>query len=231
MRLATNLVNAKFGEEVTGKTQAALAAEKLEQLKAQRASDPAQFTTYNLLATVTYDQLLADDWVTKANSGMSLQDAVNSNPDPQSPAGSNQVSSESYTGADLSAQPDVLKQLQAIPEGQTGAVVQGPDQAGKFVYIVVTIDGITQATDAELQTRAEQEAQQEFFAAGMTEAAAQAKKIDIDVNPRYGSVEYPQQGLPSITTPTPKTFSEPDAAADPSAGGVPTGAPAGVPAA
>ena len=230
MRLATNLVNAKFGEEVTGKTQEELAAEKFEELKAQRASDPAQFTTYNLLATVTYDQLLADDWVTKANSGMTLQDAVNSNPDPASPAGTNEVSSESYTGADLSAQPDVLQQLQAIPAGETGAVVQGPDQVGNFTYVVVTIASVTETSDEELQTQADQAAQQEFFTAGMTEAATQAKNIDIEINPRYGAVEFPQQGLPSITVPKPKTFSEPDVAADPSApaGGVP-GAPQGVP--
>ena len=218
MRLATNLVNAKFGEQVTGKTQDELAAQKLEELKSQRQADPAQFTTYGLRATVTYDQLLAEDWVTKANEqGMTLQDAVNSNPDPQSPTGSSEVSTESYTGADLAAQPDVLQQLQAIPQGRSGAVIQGPDQSGKFVYVVVTMDSVTQTSDEELQTQAEQAAQQEFFTAGMTEAAEQAKDIDIQVNPRFGSVEYPQQGLPSVTVPTPKTFSEPDAAADPAA--------------
>lgn len=239
MRLATNLVNAKFGEEVTGQTQEELEAEKLEELKAQRASAPEQFTTYNILATVTFDQVLAADWVSKANEqGMTLQEAVNSNPDPQSPVGTNEVSSESYTGTDLAAQPDVLQQLQAIGEGQTGAVVQGPDQTGNFTYVVVTMESIAQTPDEDLQQQASQSAQQEFFQAGMTEAAEQAKTIEVQVNPRYGAVEFPQQGLPSVTIPTPKTFAEPEVATDPSTetgvpggvpGDVPGGAPGGVP--
>lgn len=220
MRVATNLVSAKFGEEVTGTTQDELAAEKLAELKQQRESAPESFTTYNLLATVTYDQELAQDWIEKANGGMTLEEAIASNPDPNTPVEG--VSAESYTGAELAQQPDVLNQLQAIEEGQTGAVMQGPDQMGQFVFIVVTMDSIAITSDEELQAQADQAAQQEFFAAGMAEAAAQAQQIDIEVNPRYGKVEFPQQGLPSITVPTPGTFTEPSSAAD-------TGLPPGLP--
>ncbi|MFV0533205.1 MAG: SurA N-terminal domain-containing protein [Cumulibacter sp.] len=230
MRIATNLVNAKFGEEVTGTTQEELSAEKFDELQKQREENPGQYSTFDVQATVTADQAFADDWASKVNEqGMTLQEAVDSNPDENNPAGTNEVSSETVDGAQMAQNPDVLEQLQAIDEGDTGVIVQGPDQNGAFVYLVVTMDKVNLTPDADLQAQADQAAQQEFFQAGMTEAAAQAKKIDIDVNPRYGTVEYPQQGLPSIGTPNPNTFSEPEQAADPSGGGLPGGVPGGVP--
>ena len=209
MRVARGLVTAKFGEQVTGQTQDELAAEQLTQLKAQRDANPAQYTSYSLALTVTADQALANDWITKANGGMTLQDAVASNPDPNAPAGTPPVVEDSISGADLAQEPALLQQLQAIPVGQTGSIVQGPDQMGAFTFVVVTVTAATPASDADLQTQAASAAEQQFLTAGMTESANQAQSIDVELNPRYGTLEYPEQGLPSVTAPTPDTFSGP----------------------
>jgi len=225
MRIARSVVNAKFGEKVTGKTQEQMTAEQLQTLKSQRDADPSMFTNYTLLLTVTQDQLLAQDWVNKANGGMTLNDAVASNPDPAVPAGTESIGEESYRGSDLAQQPDVLKQIAAIPQGQTGVVAQGPDQTGAFTYVVLTVKSAALDDDAALQEQASQAAEQEFLTAGMTESAKQAKNVEVEVNPRFGKVEIPQEGLPSVTVPTPDTFSEPSKASDstPTIPGMPTG--------
>lgn len=223
MRVARSLVNARFGEKVTGTTQEQLAAQKLAQLKSDRDANPASYTKYDLTLTVTQDQLLAQDWIAKANGGMSLQQAVDSNPDPATAGSGATVTQESYTGADLAQQPDVLSQLQAIPVGTTGAVTQGPDQTGAFTYVVVTMNSAALSTDADLEEQATQAADQQFLQAGMTESAKQAAKIDVEVNPRYGSLETPQEGLPSVSTPNPKTFSEPKAPTTAQTPTLPTG--------
>lgn len=221
MRVARSLVSAKLGEKATGATKEAMAAEQLAQLKAQRDADPGQYTKYDMVLTATADQALAADWTAKANGGMSLPDAVASNPDPSTPPGNQATGEESITGADLAQQPDVLKQIQAVPVGQTGVVTQGPDQTGAFTYVVLTLKAATLTTDEELQTQANQAADQQFLQAGMAEAAAQSKKVKVEVNERYGKVERPAEGLPSVTVPTPDTFSAPSAKKDQQQGTTP----------
>ncbi|WP_106849779.1 hypothetical protein [Blastococcus sp. Marseille-P5729] len=223
MRVARGLVTDMAAEKALGVSKDEMTEQQLAQIKAQRDANPGQFTTYDLAITATQDQMLAADWEQKAKAGTPLKDAVAGNPDPNMPTGSAEaVVEESLTGADLAQQPDILNQLQQIPAGTTGTIVSGPDQTGIFTYFVVTVKSATAATDEQLQTQAEQAADQQFMEAGLIELAKQAEEVDVEVNPRYGTIEYPEQGLPSVTVPSSDNFTEP-APETPTVPGLPAG--------
>lgn len=218
--MTTALVNDELGQKVTGKTQAELSAEQLATLKAQRDANPTQFTTYDLTFAATTDQARAQSWVDKTKSGTAgtLTEVVAADPDPQL---GGEAATQPISGAQ--EDPEIIKQLAAIPAGDTG-ILSAPDpSSGQTYYIVATVNAVTPISDEELQAQAEQAAQQEFMTAGATEAAEVAKEVDVEVNPRYGKVEYPQQGLPSITVPTSDTFTEPTGADPAGVPGLPTG--------
>lgn len=223
MRVARGLATDMAAEKALGASKDELTAQQLTQVKAARDANPGQFTTYDLAITATQDQMLAADWEQKAKAGTPLKDAVAGNPDPNMPTGTTEpVVEESLTGADLAQQPDILNQLQQIPAGETGTIVSGPDQTGIFTYFVVTVKSAAPATDEVLQAQAAQAADQQFMDAGLIESAKQAEEVDIEVNPRYGTVEYPEQGLPSVTVPSSENFTEP-APDTPTVPGLPAG--------
>ncbi|WP_153505587.1 hypothetical protein [Cumulibacter manganitolerans] len=211
MRLGVLLVSEELGKQATGTTQEALAAQQLADLKAKRDADPSKYTKFNLTLAATMDQAKGQAWVEKTKSGTagSLTEVVAADPD-QSTGG--QATTQDVDGGQ--EDPKIIAQIAAIPAGQTGLLTIGPDpSSGAFYYYAVTVNSATVDDDATLKQQADQAAEQQFQNAGLTAAADEAKNIKIEVNPRYGSVERPKQGLPSVTVPKSDTFSTPTTSA------------------
>lgn len=180
----------------------------------------AKATTYDLSVIYltsaaeqqTALQQLQSGATTIAALGATLPAASDGTPQPQS------QKAFDPSGLDQST-PDLAALIRGSSVGQFLPYDNGT------TFLIVAIDNITTQTDAELQAAAETQVNSTLGQAGQAEAAKQAKKYDVYVNPRFGTLERPTESLPSVTGSTPDTFTVPGKASA-SATSAPAVAPA-----
>ncbi len=207
------LVAIALGEKSLGKTNAELTAEAAKTLAASSKTLALRYVLAPDAAAEGYLNELKAGTTTLDKLGAALGPATDGSPQPlEEPS------------VDLTQQPDQIKQaLTGVPQGGFAAI-----STGQGTTLIVQVTAITDPPAGELQAQAESQAQQQISQAGLTEAAKLAKKLNIRVNPRYGTLQTPSQDLPSITGSSPSTFKTPPAkkSSAPAQTGLP-GAPTG----
>ena len=190
------LVAIALGEKALGKTEAELTA-------AAATTLTASTKTLNLRYVLAPDAD-AEGYLNELKAGTTTLDALGASLGPATD-GSPQPLEE--PNVDLTQQPDQIKQaLAGVPQGGYAAI-----SSGQGTTLLVQVAAVTDLPADQLQAQASSQAQQQISQAGLTEAAKLAKKLNIWVNPRYGTLQSPKEDLPSITGSSPSTFKTPPA--------------------
>ncbi|GAB3295200.1 hypothetical protein EK0264_13995 [Epidermidibacterium keratini] len=222
MLLTQQYVQSKLGEKTSGQTLEETTAQAKTQIEQQVATTPGLLDSWDLLFVAVNDPAQGQAWADAINSGARTIEDIGAEAGP-GPDGTPQPATTSVTGQDAQGG-GFLEQIGPLQTGQAG-MLSLPDQStGTTFYVLIYV---VERTPGDVDAEAAKQADSTFAQAGSSAVADASKDIKIDVNPRYGKLERPEQGLPSIGDSQPDTFTTP--APESGAGGVPGMPPGSVP--
>lgn len=204
MLLTQQYVQARLGEQTSGQTLEETTAAAKSEIEAQVAATPGLLDSWDLQFVAVNDPAQGQAWADAINSGARTIEDIGAEAGP-GPDGTPQPATTTVNGQDAQGG-GFLEQISPLQTGQAG-LLSLPDQStGQTFYVLIYV---VERTPGDIDAAAAQQADSTFAQAGSTAVADAAKDIKIDINPRYGELERPEQGLPSIADSQPDTFTTP----------------------
>lgn len=216
MLLTQQYVQAKVGEKASGKSLEETTAEAKTALEQQAASQPGLLDNWDVMFVSVTDPAQGQTWVDEINAGTKTIEEVGAEAGPNQD-GTPQPSPTSLSGEDAQGA-GFLEQMTPLETGDAGLLELTDQSMGQVFYVLVQV---TERTPGDLDELAATQAEQTFTESGATAVADASNDIDIEINPRYGKLERPEEGLPSVASGDPGTFSEPTTSAPAGGAGIP----------